>query len=303
MPVLDGNTGAADETATPAVGVVADRAGADAADGADGSDAAHARSDSQGPITPTNDEEAGNGSSSKPGRLPPSERFTARQKFYVFVLDGFGGMAISAGINFAIAYGKTRQPSLTVRPKTIALTCLLPGMYAHQDTQKKPVRLFQLPNTLAGDAGVTIIVQCIVTWFIEWLLVTHDLSNRSIQPLGIFPEPSRPILRWLFLLDYGNHHRPRTVLAKIFHQALRGFLICIPSFILLWPVSVGALTALGRRSGGDYVYPNRWTPQFFKFVLGGTLGLFTAPLMAMFWLVKAGWEGKTERPVSEEASV
>ena len=173
-------------------------------------------------------------------------------------------------------------------------------MYAHQD-EKHPVRLFQLPNTLAGDAGVTIIVQCIITWLIEWLLATHDLSNGSVQPLGVFREPSHPLLRWLFLLD--PHHQPSNVLAKIFHQALRGFLVCIPSFILLWPICVGALTGLGRRSGGDWVFPNTWTPQFFKFVLGGVLGLLTTPLMAMFWLVKAGWEGRRERPVSDAASV
>ncbi len=37
--------------------------------------------------------------------LTPSQRLTAHQKFYIFVLDGLGGMMISAGVNFAIAYG------------------------------------------------------------------------------------------------------------------------------------------------------------------------------------------------------
>ena len=40
------------------------------------------------------------------GRLMPSERLTGHQVFYVFIMDGFGGMAISAGVNFAIAYGE-----------------------------------------------------------------------------------------------------------------------------------------------------------------------------------------------------
>jgi hypothetical protein len=31
---------------------------------------------------------------------------TGHQKFYIFVLDGLGGMALSAGVNFAIAYGE-----------------------------------------------------------------------------------------------------------------------------------------------------------------------------------------------------
>lgn len=40
------------------------------------------------------------------GPLPPSERFTGHQLFYVVALDGVGGMALSAGVNFAIAYGE-----------------------------------------------------------------------------------------------------------------------------------------------------------------------------------------------------
>lgn len=173
-------------------------------------------------------------------------------------------------------------------------------MYTTQDTSRNPIRLFQLPNTLAGDGAVTIIVQCVLTWFVEWFLVAHDLANRSVQPLALFPEPRRPLLRWLFLL---GDHAPATKLANVGHQALRGFLLCVPAFVLLWPIGVGALTALGERDGGDYVYDDRWAPQLFKFVLGGVLGLLTTPLMATFWLVKAGWEGQRTRPVSEALGV
>lgn len=37
--------------------------------------------------------------------LPPTEKFSAHQIFYIFVLDGLGSLLISGGINFAIAYG------------------------------------------------------------------------------------------------------------------------------------------------------------------------------------------------------
>ena len=174
-------------------------------------------------------------------------------------------------------------------------------MYTTQDTTKNPIRLFQLPNTLAGDAAVTIIVQCILTWFVEWGLVAHDLSHRSVQPIGFIREPARPILRRLFLLGAAN--QPSSLFANIAQQALRGFLLSVLSFALLWPVSVGALTALGMPGGGDYRFEDRWIPQLFKFVLGGTLGLLTTPPMAMFWLVKAGWEAQsTHEPVSEALS-
>lgn len=38
--------------------------------------------------------------------LEPTTRFSGRQIFYIFGLDGLGAMALSGGVNFAIAYGK-----------------------------------------------------------------------------------------------------------------------------------------------------------------------------------------------------
>lgn len=40
----------------------------------------------------------------------PSSKLTAHQAFYLFGLDGVGAFVISGGINFAIAYGKSRGP-------------------------------------------------------------------------------------------------------------------------------------------------------------------------------------------------
>lgn len=54
-------------------------------------------------------------SSSAPQEIPtsadegfkePTEKFTAHQIFYIFILDGIGAMILSGGINFAIAYGR-----------------------------------------------------------------------------------------------------------------------------------------------------------------------------------------------------
>ena len=173
-------------------------------------------------------------------------------------------------------------------------------MYTTQNTTKNPIRLFQLPNTLAGDAAVTIIVQCILTWFVEMFLVRHDLANRSVQPIGFIPEPTSRWMRWLFFLPEVETHG-FSILA-ILQQAFRGFLLAVVGFFLLWPAGVGILTTLGQRQGGDWVYSDRWTPQVFKLVLGGLLGLLATPLMAMFWLVKAGWSLKREsRSVVEAA--
>ena len=186
-------------------------------------------------------------------------------------------------------------------------------MYTTQDIVKSPIRLFQLPNTLSGDAAVTMIIQCIITWFVEKVVVGGDVSRRKVQPIDFIDEPLRPYLRWLFLLpsiqsnglirhDFKGepevNEPPTGILGKltaIIQEALRGFLLAVVSFPILWPASVGILTTVGQRDGGDYRYAARWTPQIFKGLLGGVLALLTTPLMAAFWLLKAGWEGHSYR--------
>ncbi|KAF4982772.1 hypothetical protein FZEAL_1673 [Fusarium zealandicum] len=237
----------------------------------------------------TTDEDGQKEGVSVKGRLEPSSQFTSHQLFYVFFLDGIGGMAVSGGVNFALAY----------------------FMYTTQDTTKNPIRLFQLPNTLAGDAAVTIIIQCVLTWFVEMGLVSYDLSRRSVQPIGFIPEPLSPRLRWLFFLPPSDsvistdkdkpkdqpkaESRFASIVSFAFKQALRGFFLALVGFFLLWPIGVGVLTAFGDHTGGDYVYKDRWVPQAFKAILGGLLGLLTTPLMALFWLIKAGWEDRKQR--------
>ncbi|WZH47336.1 hypothetical protein QYS62_008480 [Fusarium acuminatum] len=211
------------------------------------------------------------GEEEQEGLLRPSLKFTSHQLFYVFGLDGVGAMVLSGGVNFALAY---------------------------------------------RDAAVTIIIQCILTWFVEMGLVRYDLSKRSVQPIGFIPQPSYRWLRWLFFLppssdpndsEEESEKAPKdtskaaSTFNTIAQGALRGFILAVVGFILLWPMSVGILTTLGERDGGDWRYNDRWVPQAFKAILGGVLGLLTTPLMALFWLIKAGWEGNDERSDARES--
>lgn len=61
-----------------------------------------------GPKPTINDAADAEDDKDKDGKLPrePSEAFTGHQKFYIFVMDGLGGMILSGGVNFAIAYGE-----------------------------------------------------------------------------------------------------------------------------------------------------------------------------------------------------
>lgn len=55
-------------------------------------------------------------------------------------------------------------------------------MYHHSN---KPVELWNISNnTLAGDAGVTVIVECIACWIIEGAMVSNDVRSAA---LGIRP--------------------------------------------------------------------------------------------------------------------
>lgn len=74
-------------------------------------------------------------------------------------------------------------------------------MYKTINSDLHPIRLFRFPNTIAGDAALTIFIQCVITWFIELVLVNRDIRTGHIQPIGFIPEPSLAPLRWFLLLD------------------------------------------------------------------------------------------------------
>jgi hypothetical protein len=227
----------------------------------------------------------------------PTKSLSGHQIFYIFIIDGLGAAILSGGINFAIAYGKSLLfpsvallhsfPLLLSSPATNPTT----AMYTTQDTAAHPIRLFQLPNTLAGDAAVTIIVQSLITWLIECALVSRDLRTGGVSPIGFLPRPQHPLLRRLFFLDeFASGASPKQHwLVFLVENIARALATAVVGFVLLWPVSVGVLTAFGRREGGDWVYEKTWTPQVFKFVLGGVWALLQTPVYAGFWLVREGW--------------
>ncbi|KAB5583255.1 hypothetical protein GE09DRAFT_1211858 [Coniochaeta sp. 2T2.1] len=219
----------------------------------------------------------------------PTPRLSGHQIFYIFVVDGLGAGVLSGGINFAVAY----------------------------DTHSHPIRLFRLPNTLAGDAAVTIILQSLITWFIEFFLVRRDLAAGGVSPIGFLPRPTSRIWRRVFLLDEfaltatstedeTGRQRAKRWGRWVLEQAGRAMLTAVAGFVLFWPVSVAVLMKLGKKEGGDWTFEKTWTPQVFKLVLGGGWGMVQTPVYAGFRLVREGWvilgreEGGEDRVVVEE---
>ncbi|KAI1811957.1 hypothetical protein GGS20DRAFT_578675 [Poronia punctata] len=217
------------------------------------------------------------------GFRQPTSKFTAHQIFYIFILDGIGAAILSGGINFAIAY----------------------ALYHGRGGEDSPIRLFQFPNTLAGDTAVTIFIQFLITWIIESVLVNLDLKKGAVAPIGFIPEPRRKVLRWFMFLD-----RPRQScdvrsikhwLEFLLSQAIRSLILAAAFFPVLWGASVGFLVLVGKHRADDdwdWYYSATWAPEIFKLVQGAILGLLFTPPMVMFWLCRCGWalKKKNEEP-------
>lgn len=180
-------------------------------------------------------------------------------------------------------------------------------MYSHQDLAKNPIRLFRLPNTLAGDGGVTLIVQSIVTWLVEVAIVTLDLRTGAVQSIGFVPEPTSKLARWWFMLDEKEWptDTKKQLFVKwfvwLFNQVLRGFLIAVICFPFFWPAAVGILTAVGTKEGNDWYFDRTWAPQVYKLIYAGVLGLISTPPMAAYWLLRYGWIANGRLRAEEEA--
>ncbi|KAI1820690.1 hypothetical protein F4861DRAFT_49238 [Xylaria intraflava] len=204
---------------------------------------------------------------------PPSDHLTLHQFFYIFILDGIGAAAIAGGINFAIAY----------------------ALYHDKGTQGSPIRLFQFPNTLAGDAAVTVFIQFLSTWLVEAVRVNLDLRKGAVQPIGFIPEPQWRFLRWYMFLDRQEQtDEVRSLmhwLRFIFSQLLRSLILVVVSFPFIFGACIGFLTLVGRRHGADWdwYFSATWAPEIFKLVQGAVLGLLFTPPMVCFWLVRCGW--------------
>ncbi|KAK8044119.1 hypothetical protein PG993_004143 [Apiospora rasikravindrae] len=232
---------------------------------------------SESDVDPEAGSQAQDVASVRTGFQEPSTKLTGYQIFYLFGLDGVGAFILSGGINFAIAY----------------------AMYTTQHyTPDNIIRLFQLPNTLAGDMAVTIFIQCIITWLVELILVNRDLKSGGVQAIGFVPEPTNRLVRWYMFLDRteGDTHAVggfRHWLSFLGSQVMRALISVVPCFVLLFGPSIGFLTLVGTPipwgTAQDWVYATKWAPQIFKLLLGGVLSLLTGPAFAAFWLVRCGW--------------
>ncbi|KAL7424024.1 hypothetical protein Q5752_001609 [Cryptotrichosporon argae] len=235
---------------------------------------------------------------------------TARQWFYLAVLQGVGAGIIDGGANFSIAY----------------------AMYGKQSVVKMWV--FK-DNTIAGDLGVTPIIQCLASMLITSTLVHTDLHHHAIQPLPFvyphvehLPDPrtlSRSRSSVASDMEKGEAQVPRRGIAYYYWMLVRFIFegteknmmlarVGVANWFgrLLWTAAQGA--AIGVIFGfpiwclaivilgpiyGNTNMGGKWAPQVIKLVYGAIVGWVTNPVIATLAL---GSQAEHHLVLVEEAS-
>ncbi|KAF9978064.1 hypothetical protein BGZ73_003804 [Actinomortierella ambigua] len=209
---------------------------------------------------------------------PAVSGLTTRHILYLIIMHTIGAMILDAGINFGLAT----------------------AMYKNT---KDPVSLWPLPNTLAGDSAVTIILQQGLTWILDRLAVAGDLKKGMVAPLRM-PAKAPSLVRWFVGIEYSKV-QPQTWGERwsyIFNfHVKRMAVIIVATFIVYWPIAIGILSGLKANGigadhtdlGGDF---NPWPmPEIYKGVYAAMLGL-TTPLMTYIALIWHGEQSGYDHP-------
>ncbi|KAJ3052515.1 hypothetical protein HK097_006117 [Rhizophlyctis rosea] len=208
---------------------------------------------------------------SKP-TFPP---LTKPQKVYVILMHCVGAGLLDAAINFGIATAMYRPAAITSPDAT---------------------RLWALPNSLAGDAVVTVLVQQTLTWFLDGALTRKDLRKGAVAPWP-YALPEKGVLGWICgeSLDVfgpapvgreGVVGRVKLVVGLL----LRGFVTALMFVIPAWCIGVGLLIAFwpAVRSGAPV---SGWPgPQIFKALYTFFLGAVTTPFSTLVAMAQAAKE-------------
>ncbi|SCV71684.1 BQ2448_3272 [Microbotryum intermedium] len=212
---------------------------------------------------------------------------TTKQLVYLWLPQTIGAAILDGGINFGIA-------------------C---AMYRGQDN----VTVWDIRhNTIAGDCGVTVFIQGILSFVIASSLVHLDMRKGTIIPFSrpwpdttlspneLFPiqdPPSsrphgalyraflqRPSLRRSLRIFQGSDSNDlfaRGLSAKVWFKRLRrtvwqGAVLSALFFLLWWPITIAVIAPIW----GGRNMAHTWVPQIIKLVFAFVLGFFQNPIIA-----------------------
>ncbi|KAG0213146.1 hypothetical protein BGX28_004972, partial [Mortierella sp. GBA30] len=204
------------------------------------------------------------------GRKSAVDSLTPKHVAYLGLMHMFGAMVLDGIINFALATAMYKNTS-------------------------NPVMIWVLPNTLAGEAAVTIIIQTTLTWILDRLAVAGDLKKGLVAPLRM-PRNPHPWFEWFVGLDdvpvYAATHKKRIRHALEFHGK-RIVVLILMTFLVFWPLTIGMLTWMRGNGIGKDPSPlsgdfNAWPfPEIFKGVFGFATGIIT-PFVSYIALIYQG---------------
>ncbi|KAJ3043984.1 hypothetical protein HDV00_003511 [Rhizophlyctis rosea] len=166
-------------------------------------------------------------------------------------------------------------------------------------------RLWALPNTLAGDAAVTVLVQQTLTWFLDGALTRKDLRKGVVAPWP-YTLPQTGVLGWICResLDVfgptpgGAGGKVKQVVGGL----ARGFVTAVIVIIPSWCIGVGLLVAFwpAVRDGSPV---EGWPgPQIFKALYTFFLGAATTPLSTLVAMAQAAQDKRMSYSASPGAS-
>lgn len=205
---------------------------------------------------------------------------------YLFLIEGMYSSCVSAGIEFAIAY----------------------GMYS---TRKGHITLWAFPHTLSGDCALSLFIQVVITWYLEEFTVGFDdYKNRTcLLPFDKwFYEKyvkGNRFWYWYLEIDFGMLRHNKSASEKLTYgkylkrqvinypdrkfsfnflewairKLIRSILLAIPIFLVVWPVTMGIMAGTGTKIGSYDYYFNRYPyPQLMKFVFSFVVAFISTPL-------------------------
>ncbi|KAJ3149589.1 hypothetical protein HDU89_003642 [Geranomyces variabilis] len=231
-----------------------------------------------------------------PPQPPPPlfPRLTLRQTLYIILMHSLGAGILDAAINFVIAY----------------------AMYYNQEA-----RLWNMPNTIAGDAAVTVLIQGVLTWVIDGALTHQDCRKGTVAPIALNdhrdyyvnddgsdnqrsvdgdsavplkPRTSRRIFSrfvcWTCApsLDiFAPGLTPAIRAKRVFLSATRGLVFSLCVLPIAWSLGVGIACAVWPALARNEPITNSWGPMIFKAVYTFVLGAVTTPVSTVLAMTQA----------------
>eukprot|EP01117_Protostelium_nocturnum_P014949 TRINITY_DN5748_c0_g1_i4.p1 TRINITY_DN5748_c0_g1~~TRINITY_DN5748_c0_g1_i4.p1 ORF type:complete len:303 (+),score=65.97 TRINITY_DN5748_c0_g1_i4:737-1645(+) len=159
---------------------------------------------------------------------------------------------------------------------------------------KFPVRIWGMPNTLAGDAFLTVVIQGILTFYIDGMATSYDVRKAKFGISPLLPPQwihnSKGVIRWFFsgnpdVLEPGVTSGRRAL--RLFGMFPRALIYVAVLIVVFWPVTVGVIYGF---SGDDNNFIRGFpTVPIFKGCFCAIMAFFQTVPVSLYAMMRKGW--------------